>query len=443
MYKCRIRDWNIDKKLKREDVINILRAYDLCLRQNRACDFILRGYPVNMQTVRRYVRRNGLTPAQWTLPPNASWSIPEYLQCTTPIQPHVSLPDVQQTSEQLLYEAKAYFETCFSNGTWSFSRGGTVIVYSNRFPKTPQHHFHETFQLARHFHTSDPARAGALTRSGFLLLEHIIRYESADLLARVVSEVGFFHRKALHWIAQSLAAQAARLSAHYLSTEHPLRHIFHLLARVPAEGVKSLDCALSNIQLNSAASAAKEENQWIFRRRLELLFRNVMENPQLDVRRIFPDVAALQSSYGDTDRKVLETLSNQADAFVFRRDWPGVRDVGKELVRLAQSLDDSDPGRSSPWAAQGWFFAGMAYFHLSKDDEAEEFLLAAWKTVSIATDNRFKFGTQERAELCDMLSRIALDDGRAEEAGHWQKQYYQTVDGITLTDQIEMQLDST
>ena len=445
MYKTKFRDWNIEKKLKREDVINILRADELNRRSNNKRDFILRGFPVNMRTVRRCATRNGLTPAKWALPPNASWRMPEYLQCVILPQAQVSLQDAQQISEQFLFESKAYYEACLSNGTWRFTKGRGITIYSGYGDIQLQFRFQEVLRLARNILTTDRARAGALIRSGFLWLEDLIMSDHAELIETVVQEVLYFQGSALPWVASSLAAHAAHLSTHYLSTEHPKYRIFHILTRIVTQDVKSSLSALKSVSkkmlLQTVARATNSADSWIFERRLGLLCDQVVENPQLDIRKTLPDAATLQSVYGPQDHRCYRTLVAQAEAFRSRKDWQGLRDVGKALIRYSKFHPRDGHLSCSFVAGRGRYLVGQACFLLRKDDKAERYLLHAWKIASRNPRCSPEDWRSEQADICYMLLHITREDGRLNDAEYWRKEHYRVADEMILADRIDMQLD--
>lgn len=61
MYKRQIRLWGLDKKHKQHEVVEILRLRAHRASQGKRSAFTLRGQPVDMENLRRYVRRRGLS----------------------------------------------------------------------------------------------------------------------------------------------------------------------------------------------------------------------------------------------------------------------------------------------------------------------------------------------------------------------------------------------
>ena len=94
MYKRRIKQWALDKKLKKDEVLAMLRKKVQRDTVGKASDFMLRGRHVDWQNVERYLRRHKIDPQSLSESLDVP-STPKALRCDTPppqITRQVSMP---------------------------------------------------------------------------------------------------------------------------------------------------------------------------------------------------------------------------------------------------------------------------------------------------------------------------------------------------------------
>ncbi|KAM0199502.1 hypothetical protein ACHAPI_003264 [Fusarium lateritium] len=127
MYKSRIWKWGLDKKLKSDEVLAILILKTERDAQGKTSEFTIRGQPVDLDNINRYVRRNPQLVARFHAGVVPSIQTTLEVQCQTP-PPTLSspLPPPKQISpvDQVLSLFKAYFDTSFTNGVWKYDYNG-------------------------------------------------------------------------------------------------------------------------------------------------------------------------------------------------------------------------------------------------------------------------------------------------------------------------------
>ncbi|KAM0354196.1 hypothetical protein ACHAPU_001232 [Fusarium lateritium] len=130
MYKSRIWKWGLDKKLKSDEVLAILILRTEREAQGKTSEFTIRGQPVDLDNINRYIRRNPQLVARFHAGVVPSIQTTLEVQCRTP-SPTVSssLPPPKETStiDQVLSLFKDYFDASFTNGAWKYEYNGNCV----------------------------------------------------------------------------------------------------------------------------------------------------------------------------------------------------------------------------------------------------------------------------------------------------------------------------
>ncbi|KAF4451864.1 hypothetical protein F53441_5183 [Fusarium austroafricanum] len=130
MYKSRIWKWGLDKKLKGDEVLAILILKTERDAQGKTSEFTIRGQPVDLDNINRYIRRNPGLVARFRAGVVPSIQTTLEVQCRTP-SPKIShsLPPPKEVSkvEQVLNLFRTYFDTSFTNGVWKYEYNGDCV----------------------------------------------------------------------------------------------------------------------------------------------------------------------------------------------------------------------------------------------------------------------------------------------------------------------------
>ncbi|KAM0237301.1 hypothetical protein ACHAPO_004648 [Fusarium lateritium] len=125
MYKSRIWKWGLDKKLKSDEVLAILILRTEREAQGKTSEFTIRGQPVDLDNINRYVRRNPQLVTRFRAGVVPSIQTTLEVQCHTPSPSHNSPlppppPEEIFCIEQVVDLFKSYFNTSFAQGAWKY-----------------------------------------------------------------------------------------------------------------------------------------------------------------------------------------------------------------------------------------------------------------------------------------------------------------------------------
>jgi hypothetical protein len=124
MYKSRIWKWGLDKKLKSDEVLAILILRTEREAQGKTSEFTIRGQPVDLDNINRYIRRNPQLVARFRAGVVPSIQTTLEVQCQTPSPSRNSPlpPPPKETScvERVIGLFTSYFNTSFTNGAWKY-----------------------------------------------------------------------------------------------------------------------------------------------------------------------------------------------------------------------------------------------------------------------------------------------------------------------------------
>lgn len=121
MFKSRIWKWGLDKKLKSDEVLAIMVLKRDRDAQNKQSEFTIRGQPVDMDNINRYIKRNPQLVARFRAGELPSMQTTLEVQCSTPspvLLPSVDTSSTPQPRREVLVYLKEYIEESFYSGNW-------------------------------------------------------------------------------------------------------------------------------------------------------------------------------------------------------------------------------------------------------------------------------------------------------------------------------------
>jgi hypothetical protein len=121
MFKSRITKWKLDKKLKGEEVLALLFLQRDRELLNKRTEYTIRGRPVDLENINRYVRRNPslLTRFRTGDAPRSQYTLE--VRCHTPPpspRPSLSPPGELSLTEEVLGLFRNYIDGSLSSGAW-------------------------------------------------------------------------------------------------------------------------------------------------------------------------------------------------------------------------------------------------------------------------------------------------------------------------------------
>ncbi|EXM02332.1 hypothetical protein NOF04DRAFT_21918 [Fusarium oxysporum II5] len=235
MYKSRIWKWGLDKKLKSDEVLAILILRTEREAQGKISEFTIRGQPVDLDNINRYIRRNPGLVARFRAGVVPSIQTTLEVQCRTPspTPSHHSLPPPKEISnvEQVLNLFRDYFDTSFTNGAWNHEYNGDCVSLK------PGDRSVELFErvvasfglVNRSMMRKDEISISTLLTPAFESLKEIIASESPVFAVRTAFLLWYLHRfhkeDLLHIVMNYLAGLVPIVLGH----DHPMTRIWKII----------------------------------------------------------------------------------------------------------------------------------------------------------------------------------------------------------------------
>ncbi|KAF5545622.1 hypothetical protein FMEXI_6011 [Fusarium mexicanum] len=235
MYKSRIWKWGLDKKLKSDEVLAILILRTEREAQGKISEFTIRGQPVDLDNINRYIRRNPGLVARFRAGVVPSIQTTLEVQCRTPspTPSHHSLPTPKEISnvEQVLNLFRDYFDTSFTNRVWNHEYNGDCVSLR------PGDRSVELFErvvasfglVNRSMMRKDEISISTLLTPAFESLKEIVASESPVFAVRTAFLLWYLHRfhkeDLLHIVMNYLAGLVPIVLGH----DHPMTRIWKII----------------------------------------------------------------------------------------------------------------------------------------------------------------------------------------------------------------------
>jgi hypothetical protein len=268
MYKKRIQDWQLDKKLKEDDVLQILRIITLRGRSRPAVIFQARGKVVEDDHIRRYVARNPKVMERFQrgeIPAGDSIRTVTYqeVQSARFWSPGVNT----DPTERLLSSMRLYIAGSFDSGAWQFDPTGCWSRESTPASEVKLHdYWHQCFldSIAAMAHKAEPEVVGQALNQVFHSLGLAVKQHPPYFLPAFLGML--FHTLMLednqllkmlgqNQLLKMMVQHALELAVIYLGKHHGLSLVLE--------------------HLNSSIEAqVAEYGAWFFERPAKLLLSN-------------------------------------------------------------------------------------------------------------------------------------------------------------------------
>lgn len=234
MYKSRIWKWGLDKKLKSDEVLAILILKSKREAIHRRTEFTIRGQPVDMDNINRYVKRNPGLVARFHAGqvPNAQTTIE--VQCHTPLTspaPSLAPPVELNRAEEIMFLFRDYVDRCLTTGTWQceYDYACTSRTSGDRQDDLLERLVGSLAIVNRCLTRGDAISISEILNPAFESLQEIIVAESPLFAARILC--------LLWYLDQHLKSDLLRLVVDYLrgllpillGPDHSLARIWRIL----------------------------------------------------------------------------------------------------------------------------------------------------------------------------------------------------------------------
>lgn len=249
MYKSRIWKWGLDKKLKSDEVLAILILRTEREAQGKTSEFTIRGQPVDLDNINRYIRRNPQLVARFRAGIVPSIQTTLEVQCRTPPPaPSSPLPPPNKTSciDQVVDLFTSYFETSLTNGTWNYEYNGNCGSPNSRDRSV------ELFErvvtsfglVNRSMMRKDEISISTILTPAFESLKEIVSSESPAFAARIPFLLWFLHRFHKEDLLRIVMKHLTALIPIVLGQNHPMAQIWQTIGSEDFSGYYELSTRL-------------------------------------------------------------------------------------------------------------------------------------------------------------------------------------------------------
>ena len=237
MYKNHINKWGLDKKNKSSEMKAILRKRTERAQVGKKSCFTLRGRPVVMVDVNRYLKRNHIT-VRDVLPTGTHRPItPAELRCFTPkaVPRSPRNPIVYEVPQQIFDSIKIYLTGSIQAGWWVSDREDSHCRSAKDDPDATQAliSLYDCLSAACVLvGQSEHEEAGLYMVKACSKIETIVRAEEPDMLRSLLDATLKVIDSKCIGLMQTVLKQVSDMSAIYLTPFHPLHIIFAHLSRL-------------------------------------------------------------------------------------------------------------------------------------------------------------------------------------------------------------------
>jgi hypothetical protein len=333
MYKTRFTKWGFGKNNKRHEVLPMIRKRARRAAVGRASRFHVRGQPVDMTDVERYLRRAGLSVQDAIDLPAAT---PPTLRCSTPdsIIYSPKPPRQYEISESILDSIRNYISGSFDQGTWI----STSDLQNPRGFLRASEFFH-TMGIARdHLNGRQIRKAGIYLNFGFARIKSMLIEQTSEMLLDFFYFVICFQYRYPD-ITTAMTTQFADMSLIVLEGSHPLKQLFIALRSPDLPSVQktaemAASCMVDIFELKLGRSHI---GSYDIRSRFVMNIKG-MNNLQGSVTECRENVARLEYAFGKTDPRCIIARADWAYSLRHAGRLIEAEGVALELVRTIEAF---------------------------------------------------------------------------------------------------------
>ncbi|CAM1510051.1 Fc.00g003860.m01.CDS01 [Cosmosporella sp. VM-42] len=252
MYKSRIWKWGLDKKLKSDEVLAILVLKSERDALKKPSQFTIRGQPVDLDNINRYIRRNPSLMARFRAGQMPSIQTTLEVQCRTPSpSPGRSLTPPTETHrvEEVLGLFKNYVDGSFASGAWDCEYNDYCV---SQMPGDRSDELFErviaSFALVnRCMMRGDKISISAILNPAFESLKEIIANESPVFVVRTVCLLWYLDRHHKNDLLRLVMEYLAGLVPIVLGKNHIMSQIWKALGSTQFSDYYELSMALYSV----------------------------------------------------------------------------------------------------------------------------------------------------------------------------------------------------
>jgi hypothetical protein len=374
MYKNHISKWGLDKKNKSEEMKAILRKKTGRSQLGKKSCFTLRGRPVDMVDVERYLRRNRIT-VRDVMPSGTGRPItPASLRCYTPkaVPRSPRSPIVYEMPQQIFDSIKLYLSGSIQAGHWVSDRDDSHCRSANYDPDAAQ-------ALISLYDCLSAACVlvgqGELDEAGLYMvkacskIEIIVRAQEPDMLRSLLDATLKVIDLQCVGLMQTVLKQVSAISSVYLTPFHPLHIIFAHLSRLENRDLVEVTLRARHVLSDHFEDALGEFHLSTLSCKMDRLRASARYSRSTDLNSVVQSVRTLlekcEEKYGKSSARSHVLLKRLGDISMISGRYAEVETAGYELMVRATEIDDAQL-----WRMGARLVAGAQY-QQNKAEEAE------------------------------------------------------------------------
>ena len=252
MFKSRIWKWGLDKKLKSDEVLAILILKSERDAMNKPSQFTIRGQPVDLDNITRYVRRNPQLMARLRAGQMPSIQTTLEVQCRSPSpEPGRSLtpPTESYRVEEVLSLFRNYVDGSFTSGAWNCEYNDYCVSIrpSDRSDELFERVIASFALVNRCMMREDKISISAILNPAFESLKEIIETQSPVFVVRTVCLLWYLDRHHKNDLLRLVMDYLAGLVPIVLGQHHIMSRIWRALGKTQFSDYYELSMSLYSL----------------------------------------------------------------------------------------------------------------------------------------------------------------------------------------------------
>lgn len=280
MWKNKIKEWGLDKKNKKDDVLAILRKKAERDAAGKKTVFRLRGRDVNLEKVQKYVTRNHISETTIGELVASRPQTPPDLQCFTPepVPETIIGRGVCYVQEQILRRVQTYMVAGYQQSMWRLSDDGFRVTappfqtresYEGSDLKVASDHFtRAVYSVGGLLRDDRPEDALSCLSSACSVVDTVVREATFH---RII--ILFWHPTYLNdpAIIIAISGYIAAVARSVLSADDPRRQIYLLMGCLGVDQLQMLHLVMCSLLANEVEKLVGKFNEVTWTQKLEPL----------------------------------------------------------------------------------------------------------------------------------------------------------------------------
>ena len=374
MYKNHISKWGLDKKNKSEEMKAVLRKKTQRSQLNKKSCFTLRGRPVDMAYVERYLKRNHIT-VRDVMPTGTHRPItPPDLRCFTPetVCRSPRSPAVYDTPQQIFNSIRIYLDGSIRAGIWVSDREDSLCRSSACDPEAPQAliSLYDCLSAACVLvGQGEHQEAGLYMNKACSKIETIVRAQEPDMLRSLLDASLKVTDSKCVGLMQKVLNQVSEISAIYLTPFHPLHVIFKHLNQLENHDLVEVTLRAWHALSDQFQDALGEFHLSALSCKVDRLRVSAKYSHSADLETVVDNIRNLltrcEIQYGTGCTRSHVLLKRLGDILMISGRYDEVEEAGYQLMFRANDVGDAQLWR------MGSRLVARAQYEQNKAEEAE------------------------------------------------------------------------